>query len=118
MSAVINQRQPAIKSRGQECKYHRQIREISLQYSHCGKLWSEQDMKRLLIDQFERDTRHDPDFKDQWDAMDAVELVPSLDGAGVVPLGAQSRKFSPQLASAFVEWLYAFGAENNMELSQ
>jgi len=114
MSSVLNQRQSAIKSRIQECKYHSQIRDIAHQYRHCGKLWSERDMKRLLIDQFERDTRNDPDFKDQWDAMESVELAPSLDGAGVVTLGVQSRKFTPQLASAFVDWLYAFGAEHEM----
>ena len=38
-------------------------------------------------------------------------IEPRIDGSGVVALGTQSRRFPKKLASAFVEWLYALGAE-------
>jgi len=102
------------KTRIQEEKYHAMIGEIAKQYEHCGKKWSDEDMKRLLIDSFKRDTRNDPDFKEYWDEDSKTEMMPSLDGSGVVMLGTQSRKFPKRVAIAFIEWLYSFGADANI----
>lgn len=102
------------KTRIQEEKYHAMIGEIAKQYEHCGKKWSDEDMKRLLIDSFKRDTRNDSDFKAYWDEDSKTEMVPSLDGSGVVMLGTQSRKFPKRIAIAFIEFLYAFGADANI----
>lgn len=99
------------KSRLQEEKYHAMIGDIAEQYTHCGRKVESESMKRLLIDQFKRDTINDPDLADDWKAMGAIEMMPSLDGSGVVMLGTQSRKFSRKLARAFVDWLYAFGGD-------
>ena len=102
------------KSREQEEKYHAMVGEIAAQFKFCDRLWDSEDMKRLLLDQFRRDTVKDPDFAELWRDMGVVEMAPSLDGAGVVALGVQSRKFPKKLASAFVEWLHAFGAERGV----
>lgn len=99
------------KSRDQEQKYHAMIGDIARQYEHCGRKWDADDMKRILIDQFRRDTSKDPDFADLWAGMGTVDMAPSFDGTGTVLLGAQSRKFPMKLAGVFVEWLYALGAE-------
>jgi hypothetical protein len=102
------------KSRDQEEKYHAMIGDIARQYKHCGKQWSADDMKRLLLDQFRRDTQKDSDIAHLWHSMGVVEMAPALDGSGVVVLGVQSRKFPLRLAIIFIEWLYAFGAELNI----
>ena len=102
------------KSREQEEKYHAMVGEIAAQFKFCDRLWDAEDMKRLLLDQFRRDTVKDPDFAELWKGMGVVEMAPSIDGAGVVALGVQSRKFPKKLASAFVEWLHAFGAERDI----
>ena len=47
--------------------------------------------------------------------MGHVEMCPSIDGMGVVALGVQTRKFGKKLGSVFIEWLYAFGAENDIK---
>jgi hypothetical protein len=107
-----------MKSRDQEERYHAMIGEIALQYTHCGRKWDAEDMKRLLIDQFKRDTINDPDFKDLWAAVGSVDMAPALDGSGVVMLGTQSRKFPKALATAFIEWLFAFAADAGVEFSQ
>ena len=74
-------------------------------------------MKRLLIDQFKRDTLNDPDYSELWAKMGAVDMAPALDGSGVVMLGAQSRKFPKKLAIGFIEWLEAFGAQHGVEFA-
>ncbi len=109
---------PPAKSRDQEEKYHAMIGEIAAQFEFCGRKWDAEDMKRLLIDQFKRDTINDLDFTDLWKSMGATEMAPALDGSGVVLLGTQSRKFPKKLAIGFIEWLYAFGAQSGVEFSQ
>lgn len=106
------------KSREQEERYHAMIGDIAKQYRHCGKEWKLDDMKRILVDQFRRDTFNDPDFADLWAKMGVSEMAPSLRGEGVVLLGVQTRKFPSKLASVFIEWLYALGAELNIQWSE
>lgn len=114
---VIDDPLPA-KSRDQEQKYHAMIGDIARQYEHCGRKWDAEDMKRILIDQFRRDTIKDTDIAPLWAGMGQVEMAPALDGSGVVMLGAQSRKFPLKLASVFVEWLFALGSELNIKWSE
>jgi len=106
------------KSRDQEALYHCQIADIAEQYVHAGRKWDADSMKRILIDQFKRDTIKDLDIAPLWSGMGQLEMAPSFDGTGVVMLGAQSRKFPMKLASIFVEWLYALGAELNIKWSE
>jgi len=113
---VVDDPLPA-KSRDQEMKYHAMIGDISRQFEHCGKRWSADDMNRLLVDQFKRDTIKDPSISGLWASMGIVEMAPALDGSGVVVLGVQTQKFPAKLAHVFIEWLHAFGAELNIKWS-
>lgn len=105
---------PPKKSRIQEERYHAMIGDIARQWEFCNRLWDAEDMKRLLIDQFRRDTIRDDDFTDLWKSMGQVEMAPAIDGSGVVAMGIQSRRFPKKLATAFIDWLYAFGAERDV----
>jgi len=93
------------KTREQEEKYHAMIGDISKQAQHLGAKWSSEDWKRLLVDQFLRETENIQG-----------KIVPNLDGTGIVQLGLQTRKFTKEQASEFVEWLYAWAANNGIEL--
>jgi hypothetical protein len=53
---------PPRKSRAQEEKYHAQIGDISRQYTHAGRKWDEENMKRLLVAAFKDDTKDDEDL--------------------------------------------------------
>jgi hypothetical protein len=108
---------PPRKTRDQEAKYHAMIGEIAKQWMFCDREWDSEDMKRLLIDQFRRDTVNDDDLKEEWDHVAVIDMAPSIDRKGVVALGVQSKRFTKKLASSFVEWLYAFGAENGVEFT-
>ena len=95
----------ASKSREQEEKYHAMIGDIARQAQHLGAKWSLEDWKRLLVDQFLRETE-DKQSK----------IVPNLDGSGIVQLGLQTRNFTKEQANEFIEWLYAWSAENGINL--
>jgi hypothetical protein len=95
--------QQAPKSREQEEKYHAMIGEIAKQAEHLGAKWDAESWKRLLVDQFMRDLK-----------MDGNRILPNLDGTGIVQLGSQTRRFSKEQASEFVEWLLAWGAEHGI----
>jgi hypothetical protein len=104
VSAVMER---PIKSRSQEEKYHAAIGEIAEQASHLGSKWDAESWKRLLLDAFARDT-----------GRARGKVIPNLTGDGVVEIGLQSRKFTKQDASEFVEWLHMWCATNGVELSQ
>ena len=97
------------KSRASEERYHAMIGEIAAQVPVGGKLRDSETMKRLLVDQFKADTL--VDMAEDWAKFGTVDMAPSLDGQRVVVLGTQTRRFTVRLASAFIEWLYAFGAD-------
>jgi len=95
----------ASKTREQEEKYHAMIGDIAKQAQHMGAKWSAEDWKRLLVDQYLREVENIQG-----------KVVPNLDGSGIVQLGFQTRKFTKEQASEFVEWLYAWSAENGIDL--
>ena len=93
------------KTREQEEKYHAMINDIAKQAQHLGAKWSADDWKRLLVDQFMRDCGDS-----------GGKVIPNLDSTGIVQLGFQTRNFTKEQASEFVEWLYAWAANNGINL--
>jgi hypothetical protein len=93
----------ADKSREQEEKYHAMLGEIAKQAQHLGSKWDAESWKRLLVQAFCKDSGLKTDV-----------VIPNLSGDGIVQLGFQTRKFTKEQASEFVEWLYAWGAENGV----
>jgi hypothetical protein len=96
----------ASKSREQEEKYHAIIGDIAKQAQHMGAKWDAESWKRLLVWQFCKEKQ-----------IDAGKIVPSLDMTGVVQLGQQTRKFTKEQASEFVEFLQAWAADNGVTLN-
>ena len=93
------------KTREQEEKYHAMIGDIAKQAQHMGAKWSAEDWKRLLVDQYMRDI-----------GMYSGKVIPNLDSSGIVQLGHQTRNFTKEQASEFVEWLYSWAASNGINL--
>lgn len=101
------------RTKSQNRHFHGLIGQISKQLG--GDLADEKDAKRILISAFRIDTRNDSDLADEWAKVGDMRMGRGLRGE-VVLLGAQSRDFSNKLASAFIDWLYAFGAEHDLDL--
>lgn len=95
----------ATRSLDQNAKFHAMIGMVGAATRQAGSTWTDDDWKRLLIDQW----AHETDRK-------AGKVVPSLDGERVVQLGWQSRDFSTEDASEFIEWLMAWAAEKGIDL--
>ena len=95
----------ASKSRDQERLYHELIGQIAKQAQHMGAKWSAEDWKRLLVDKFMRENCHSDST-----------VIPNLDSTGIVQLGFQTRKFTKEQASEFVEFLLAWCATNGVEI--
>ena len=97
----------AKRSCPQNDKYHAMIAEISQQAQHMGAKWSAEDWKRLLVDQFCKDA-----------GISHGKVIPSLDSSGIVQLGFQTRDFTKEQASEFVEFLQAWAATNGVSLEK
>ena len=95
----------ATRSLDQNAKFHAMIAEIGAMMRTAGSTWSDDDWKRLLIDQWAHETNRK-----------IGKVAPSLDGERVVQLGFQSHKFSIEAASEFIEWLYAWSVQQGIEL--
>ena len=91
------------KSREQEQKYHAMIGEIAKQAQHLGAKWDSEDWKRLLVQKFCKEY-----------ALAGGRIIPNLDGDGIVQLDHQTRKFTKEQGSQFIEWLHAWGAEHDI----
>ena len=97
------------KSREAEEKYHAMIGEIAAQIG--GVLEDKDDAKRILISAFRIDTREI--LADEWAKFGEMRMGRGLRGE-VVLMGVQSRHFTRKLSGAFIEWLFAFGAEQGV----
>ena len=91
------------KSRDQEKLYHELIGQIAKQAQHMGAKWDAESWKRLLVDSYCREKR-----------LKTGAVIPNLAGDGIVQLGMQTRNFTKEQASDFVEWLHAWGATNGI----
>ena len=94
------------KSRDQEKLYHELIGQIAKQAQHLGATWDTEDWKRLLVDRFAHEI-----------GLLGGKIIPNLDGTGIVQLGIQTRKFTKEQATQFIEWLHAWADENGVTLS-
>lgn len=95
------------RSNEQNEKYHAIIGDIAKQAQHMGAKWSAEDWKRMLVWQYCKNNQ-----------LDCGKVIPSLDMTGIVQLGIQTRKFTKEQASEFVEFLQAWCATNGIELNE
>lgn len=109
---------PPLKSRDQEAMYHAIFGEAAKKCRHLNEAFDLEGWKRLLIQQFATDALQDPHCSQviREDLTGAVRMVPSLDGRSIVSIGLQSRDFRKETASAFIEYLNAFMAENEVSV--
>lgn len=96
---------------GQNAHFHAQISDISEQLG--GDLADKDDAKRILLSAFRIDTLNDPDLADEWRKLGDLRIGRGLRGETVL-MGNQTRDLSVKLASAFIEWLNAFGADHSI----
>jgi NinB protein len=97
---------PASKTRRQEEKYHAIIGEIAKQAQHMGATWDAETWKRLLVDKYCREIGLNS------------QIMANLENDAIIQLGVQTRKFTKEQASEFVEFLLAWSAENGVTINE
>jgi hypothetical protein len=95
------------RSNPQNKKFHAIIGQIASQAEHAGAKWDTEAWKRLLIDQWAKDT-----------GRSRGDVVSSIDGGDVIQLGIQSRKFSKAEGADFIEWLLMWSATNGIDIKE
>ena len=95
----------AKRSNEQNEKFHAIIGDIAKQAQHLGAKWDAEDWKRLLVQEFCKEK-----------GLSAGRVIPNLSGDGICQLGQQTRNFSKEQASEFVEFLMAWASEHGVEL--
>jgi len=95
------------RSNEQNEKFHAIIGDIAKQAQHMGAKWSAEDWKRLLVQEFCRQT-----------GLESGQIIPNLAGDGIVQLGRQTRKFTKEQASEFVAFLICWCDQNGIELKE
>src|SRR5690606_15513668 len=88
--------QEPTRSLDANAKLHAMLGDISRQQKWMGQQLSIDDWKRLLVDAWARQ-----------EGGHAARVVPSLDGQGVVTLGAQTRSMGVRDMASLIESIYA-----------
>jgi NinB protein len=95
------------RSDEQNKKYHAIINQISKAAKHQGAHWDAEVWKRLLVDQFATEM-----------GLGGSQIIASIDNTRIVQLGLQTRKFTKDQGSQFIEWLTAWCADKEIDLDQ
>lgn len=106
LKIMIDQYKPT-RSIEQNDKLHAMCRDISKQRQWAGKWLDAEDWKRLLVDLYTRSEESKP-----------PNVVPSLDGAGVVSLGELTRNMNTTRMAGLIEFTIAWCAEEQITLSE
>ena len=94
------------RSNEQNEKFHAIIGDIAKQAQHMGAKWDAETWKRLLVDKYCREIGLNS------------QIMANLDSDGLVQLGFQTRKFTKEQASEFVEFLQAWAIDNGVTLNE
>jgi len=78
------------------------LREIAEQAMLCGQKWTEDEWKVIFLYELHKE----------------IKLLPSLDGLGVVPYGAQSSStLTMKQMTAMIDLMHKFGAEQDVKFA-
>lgn len=95
-----------VQRSGQQNKmFHSILGQIAKQATHLGSRWTTDDWKRLHLYNWRRERGEKPS-----------QVVPALDGEGIVQLGLQSHKLTKEEAIEFTEYLMAWCAQNGVTI--
>lgn len=96
------------KTREQERLYHSCFRDLARDCLYAGRKEDEEVWKRGLLQAFYEATKEDPDFVNDWKNR-KPKMIPTLDGDGLLMLPIESKRFTKNLAKAFITFVHATG---------
>lgn len=103
------------KKRIQEERYHAMVNDIAKQCYYHGRKLDAESWKRLLVEAMVFILREEAKAKGEDDPFpNGGAVLPSLDGMRIVQVEVLTRHFTVPQASAFIEYLFSYGAENGV----
>jgi hypothetical protein len=99
---LVLRRAESLRTIEQNAKAHAMLSDISKQVTWHGVKLSKEVWKRLTIAAMLREIGEKP------------ILVPALDGCGIDIIYEKSSKLGVKKTCLWIEWMYCFGAENNV----
>lgn len=105
------------KSREQERLYHSCFRDLARDCLLGGQKNDEEAWKRALLQAFYEETRDDPQFRSDWQSR-KPRLVPELDGEGMLLVNIESKRFTKNLATAFITFVHSVGDQRGVRWSR
>lgn len=105
------------KSREQEKLYHSCFNDLSKQAPFHGQMVEPEVWKRALLQAFYEVTKNDDDFKADWRSR-APQMIPTLDGDGFLMIGVESKRFTKNLARAFITFVHSEGDKRGVRWSK
>jgi hypothetical protein len=90
----------------ENAKLHAMLSEVAEQVEWAGKKRDVEVWKRLVVSAWCR-ARGEP-----------VEILPALDGHGIDIVPVRTSRLSKKDCAELIEWLYCFGAENNVTFTE
>ena len=99
----------------QNDKFHAMLSDIAKQCFYSGRKLQAESWKRLLVEAFVFILREEAKGQGKPDPFPTGgALLPSLDGLRIVQVEVLTRNFTVNQAAQLIEYLYAYGAENNI----
>jgi hypothetical protein len=109
----------AKKRRIQEERYHAMCGDIAEQCDYHGRKLPLDSWKRLLVEAMVFILREEAKGQGKPDPFPAGgQVLPSLDGMRIVQVEVLTRNFTVSQASAFIEYLFSFGAERDVRWTE
>lgn len=102
------------QSRGQQNTYNSALEDLAEQCELSGERRTSLVWKRFTLSAFYEGTRHDPEYRDDWEAIDPV-LLADVDSDGVHLIAVKSQPLSKRLASAYLSFLHSIGDERGVK---
>lgn len=107
------------KKRIQEEKYHAMFSDIAQQVTRHGQKLKSEHWKRLLVEAVVFILREEAKAQNKPDPFpNSGLLLPSIDGLRIVQVEVLTRNFTVSQAAQLIEYLYAFGAENDVKWTE
>lgn len=100
-AAVVMELGRESRSTDQNSKLWPMLTDISKVVEWYGKMYSKEEWKDIITGSFRN-----------------CEFVPNISGNGFVVVGLRTSKMSPSEFSDLIEFIYSFGAENNVPWSE
>lgn len=104
------------KTREQERLYHSAFRDLARDCLLNGRKADAEDWKSVMKAAFYEATKDDPEFREAWKTR-RPRAIASLTGDDVVYVPIESKRFTKDMARAFITFIHATGDERGVRWS-